>query len=139
MVVRCVSSSSEEWNLLFAGMVREYYFSTVLPSPLNLAEIAASCMGKSTAQTRRDGMTATWGQHYLWPRDGASRGITAAANSITSSSRAKPDTSHHSGTPSEQIQELHQLVQRLSQQVSAGQGHERAATKLLAGDDGEST
>eukprot|EP01043_Picozoa_sp_COSAG02_P019956 COSAG02_NODE_973_length_15536_cov_5.108635_5_plen_283_part_00 len=68
-----IEQAEEEWRLIFAGMVREYFDSNVLPPPLNLLEVPINrCMRAKMAKRRTlyhaDGhKVPRWGQHYLFP------------------------------------------------------------------------
>ena len=67
-----IELAEEEWRLVFAGMVREYFDSTVLPPPFNVIELVANRCMRSKMAVRgtlyEEGkLRSTWGQHYLWP------------------------------------------------------------------------
>ena len=68
-----IEQAEEEWRLIFAGMVREYFDSNVLPPPLNLLEIPINACMRSRMKAKRslyhaDGhKMPRWGQHYLFP------------------------------------------------------------------------
>lgn len=68
-----VEVAEEEWRLVFAGMVREYFEACVLPPPLNLLELTANHFMRKKMEGRRsifaagDTRHGTWGQHYIWP------------------------------------------------------------------------
>eukprot|EP01043_Picozoa_sp_COSAG02_P007836 COSAG02_NODE_241_length_27638_cov_13.101020_11_plen_1515_part_00 len=95
---RIVDQATEEWSFLFGGIVREYFFATALPVPLNLIEIAADCFyncyrPKTTGDSAllvvatRDDTSPTWAQDLVWPRDGAERGIARAARHVVGAQR----------------------------------------------------
>eukprot|EP01043_Picozoa_sp_COSAG02_P017395 COSAG02_NODE_788_length_17190_cov_18.177403_5_plen_1477_part_00 len=90
---RIVDQATEEWSFLFGGIVREYFFASALPVPLNLVEVAADCFSYSykskamddsafLAVSARDHKSSTWAQDLVWPRDGAERGIARAARHV---------------------------------------------------------
>ena len=67
-----IAIAEEEWRLVFAGMVREYFDATVLPPPFNLLELLANRCMSSQMEDRSQAFAAgkrggSWGQHYLWP------------------------------------------------------------------------
>lgn len=68
-----IELAEEEWRLIFAGMVREYFDSNVLPPPLNLLETVANRCKRHTMEARKsmhdnNGQDLPqWGQHYLFP------------------------------------------------------------------------
>lgn len=68
-----IEQAEEEWRLIFAGMVREYFDSNVLPPPLNLLEMPINMCMQSKMDAKRslyhaDGhRMPRWGQHYLFP------------------------------------------------------------------------
>jgi hypothetical protein len=68
-----IEQAEEEWRLIFAGMVREYFDSNVLPPPLNLLELPVNQCMSSKMEAKRSMYHADghkmprWGQHYLFP------------------------------------------------------------------------
>jgi hypothetical protein len=64
--------ATEEWRLVFARLVKEYFDATVLPVPLNIFELVANIVMQADADAVRlrfEGgqRTLSWGQHYIWP------------------------------------------------------------------------
>lgn len=74
---RVTGAATEEWRVVFAGLVREYWDATVLPLPLNVVEIMLNRGMRSVTNKRMNrydpklssnqSQLVRWGRHYLWP------------------------------------------------------------------------